>query len=60
MDRLAHGWQRSAVLLAIFLLSGASSLVYQILWVRVLSLTLGSTSSRVRLLLRSLTPQLMS
>ncbi len=37
------GTGRTLALLAIFLLSGATSLVYQILWIRVLSLTLGST-----------------
>lgn len=37
------GRSRAAALLLLFLLSGASSLVYQILWVRSLSLTLGST-----------------
>jgi spermidine synthase/tetratricopeptide (TPR) repeat protein len=37
------GARRAALLLSIFLVSGATSLVYQILWVRVLSLTLGST-----------------
>lgn len=37
------GTRRAAILLAVFLVSGATSLVYQVLWVRVLSLTLGST-----------------
>jgi spermidine synthase len=38
-----------AALLGLFLLSGASSLVYQILWVRELSLVVGSTSHAVSL-----------
>ncbi len=36
-------WNRGAALMGLFLLSGATSLVYQILWVRELSLSLGST-----------------
>ena len=39
----ALGWRPALVLLALFLLSGATSLVYQVLWVRQLSLILGST-----------------
>lgn len=45
------GPRRGAVLLGIFLLSGATSLVYQILWVRVLSLTLGSTVFAISLVI---------
>jgi spermidine synthase len=41
--REALGGLRGAALLALFLSSGATSLVYQILWVRELSLALGST-----------------
>jgi spermidine synthase len=45
------GPRRAALLLGIFLLSGATSLVYQILWVRVLSLTLGSTVFAISLVI---------
>jgi spermidine synthase len=43
------GWRRGAALLGIFMVSGATALVYQILWVRELSLTLGSTVQAISL-----------
>ncbi len=49
MDPL--GRARGTILFAIFLLSGATSLVYQILWVRVLSLTVGSTVYAISLVI---------
>jgi spermidine synthase len=44
-------FSRSGVLLSIFALAGASSLTYETIWIRVLSLGVGSTSSSMSLVL---------